>query len=254
LHDPYIFQYLGCTTPNPGPSNDRHLLNQMNRNSPHPAIHKVLIADDHDIFRHGLKTLLNKYAFIKFNGEASNGHELQLLIQKEIPDIIFMDIHMPGGDGIEATKEILRIYPDIKIVMLSSYDDALMVDRMIKMGAIAYLTKTITLQLLDTLFEKIFNDEIFISPDAANNLMLGQLTTGSSPIMEKQTQWLVEEITFREKEVLGLLVKGSTQKQIAEELNLSPRTVETHKEKLMKRLGAKNIAEMISLAHQYKIV
>jgi DNA-binding NarL/FixJ family response regulator len=227
----------------------------MNRKSPYRTTHKVLIADDHDIFRHGLKTLLNKYSFIRFCGEASNGQELQLLIEQQVPDLIFMDIHMPGGDGVEATREILKSYPDMKIVMLSSYDDALMVERMIRMGAVAYLTKSITSQILDTLFEKILKDEIFISPDAVNNVMLKKMTsTSPAPVTKEHIEWLAHEITLREKEVLGMLVKGSTQKQIAQELNLSPRTVETHKEKLMKRLGVKNIPELIAVAYEYKLV
>ena len=216
--------------------------------------YKVLIADDHAIFRHGLKTLLNKYPFIQFSGEASNGRELKELVKKVLPDLVFMDIHMPGGDGIEATPEILKLNQDIKIIILSSYDDAVMVKKMIGLGASAYLTKSITLELLDTLFEKIARDEIFISPDAANNMVLNTLTTTSSPVMEKHTQWIVEEITPRQKQVLEMLIKGKSTKQISLQLNIGSRTIETHKEKLMKKLGVKNTAELLAIAYEYKLV
>ncbi len=218
--------------------------------------YKALIADDHDIFRHGLKTLLNKYPFINFKGEASNGKELKKLVIKHRPDIIFMDLHMPGGHGVEATYEILENYPQIKIVVLSFYDDALTVERMMKLGAVAYLTKKISLKLLDAMFDNILNNLPYISPDAANNVALHKIlpAPSSAPAMPEQCQWLAEEITLREKQVLKMTTQGFSQKQIAAQLHLSARTIETHKEKLMKKLGAKNQAELISMAHEYKLV
>lgn len=229
-------------------------LNPQSRKSTQQKTYKVLIADDHAIFRHGLKALLNKYPFIKFSGEASNGTELKELVAKVQPHLIFMDIHMPGGDGIEATREILKMDQKIKIVILSSYDDAIMVKKMISLGATAYLTKSITLPLLDTLFEKLAKDEIFISPDAANNVVLNKLTETSSPIMEKHTEWLQEGMSPRQKQVLEMLSKGKSTKQISTQLNIGSRTIETHKEKLMKKLGVKNTAELIARAYEFKLV
>lgn len=229
-------------------------LNQQSRKNPNQRTYKVLIADDHNIFRHGLKTLLNKYPFIKFSGEASNGKELVKMAKEVQPDLIFMDIHMPGGDGIEATTEIRKLDHKTKIIILSSYDDAIMVKKMMDLGASAYLTKTITLQLLDTLFEKMSRDEVFISPDAATNMILGNLTTTSSPVMEKHTEWLEEEITPRQKQVLEMLAKGKSTKQIASQLSLGSRTVETHKENLMKKLGVKSTVELMAVAQEYKLI
>lgn len=229
-------------------------LNPQSRKSPNQNTYKVLVADDHSIFRHGLKVLLNKYPFIKFSGEASNGTELKEMVKKVQPDLIFMDIHMPGGDGIEATPEILKMDEKIKIIILSSYDDAIMVKKMISLGATAYLTKSITLSLLDTLFEKLAKDEIFISPDAANNVVLNKLTETSSPVMERHTEWLQEGMSPRQKQVLEMLSKGKSTKQISTLLNIGSRTIETHKEKLMKKLGVKNTAELVAKAYQYKLV
>jgi DNA-binding NarL/FixJ family response regulator len=229
-------------------------LNPLLRKTQHQKVYKVLIADDHDIFRHGLKSLLNKYPFLAFKGEASNGKDLKTLVTKEKPDLIFVDLHMPGGHGTDATAEIRKEYPNIKIIVLSFYDDALTVERLIKLGASAYLTKNISVEILDAMFEKVLNGQPFISPDAASNVAMSKILPIPAPSMPEQSQWLLNEVTPREKQVLKMLTEGSTQKEIASELNLSPRTIESHKEKLMKRLGAKNLAELISVAHQYKLV
>jgi len=215
---------------------------------------KVLIADDHTIFRHGLKAYLNSFSFIKFKGEAANGKELIKLIEKDIPDLVFMDLHMPGGHGPEATADILKEYPSIKIVVLSFYDDALTVDRMMKMGASAYLTKNISLELLDAMFDKVLNGQPYISPDAANNVALHKVIPNPSTATIEKTEWFENEVTPREKQVLKLITMGMSLKEAAAELGLSTRTAESHKNKLMKKLGAKNLAELISIAYEYKLL
>jgi len=216
--------------------------------------YKVLIADDHAIFRHGLRSLLNTYYFVQFSGEASNGKELLELVKQEKPDLIFLDIHMPNGDGIEATPEILNIDPNIKIVILSSYDDAIMVKKMMDLGVSAYLTKTITTTLLNTLFEKIGKDEVFISPDATNNMVLNKLTTSSTPSMIQHTQWLENEISPRQKQVLDMLINGKSTKEISTHLKLGSRTIETHRVNLLKKFGVKTTPELVAKAREFKVV
>ena len=216
--------------------------------------YKILIADDHDIFRHGLRALLNKYPFINCKGEASNGKELKKLVSYDPPDMIFMDLHMPGGHGAQTTVEILREYPQVKIIILSLYNDALTVERMMKTGAFAYLTKSINIKILDAMFEKVLNNVPYICPEAATNLVTHKILPNISPTMPEQTQWLAEEITVREKQVLAMTTQGMSQKEMADKLHLSTRTIETHKEKLMRKLGAKNKAELISIAHEYKLL
>jgi DNA-binding NarL/FixJ family response regulator len=215
---------------------------------------KVLIADDHSIFRHGLKSYLNNYPFIKFRGEAANGKELLKLIGMEIPDLVFIDLHMPGGHGAEAAADILKEYPSVKIVILSFYDDALTVDRMMKMGASAYLTKNISMEILDAMFEKILNGSRYMSPDASNNLAMHKVIPHPSSASIEQTNWFEKEVTDREKQVLKLITQGLSLKEIGNELGLSNRTAESHKNKLMKKLGAKNLAELISIAHEYQLL
>lgn len=217
-------------------------------------LQKVMIAEDHDIFRHGLKTLLNKYSFIELKGEATNGPELMKLVAANQPDIIFMDLHMPGGDGVEASEIILQLFPNIKIVVLSFYDDALTVKKMLKLGVSAYLTKSMSMKLLDAMFEKILNGETFISPDAETKVKIKNVKPGPSVALPQQIDWLTEDITARQKQVLKLISEGLSHKQIGLKLELSERTIETHKENLIKKFGAKNVAELISIAHEHKLI
>jgi DNA-binding NarL/FixJ family response regulator len=215
---------------------------------------KVLIADDHSIFRHGLKAYLNNYPFVKFKGEAANGKELLQLIEVDPPDLVFMDLHMPGGHGAEASAEILNKYPGIKIVILSFYDDALTVERMMKMGASAYLTKNISLELLDAMFVKVLKGLTYISPDAADNVSKHKIIPNPSSATIEQRDWFDKEVTVREKQVLKLITQGLSLKEVGNELGLGVRTAESHKNKLMKKLGAKNIAELIAIAYEYKLL
>ena len=178
------------------------MLNTQSYKNSIQKTYKVLVADDHDIFRHGLKTLLCKYPFIKFKGEASNGKELKDLAKKEQPDLIFMDLHMPGGHGIEATTEILHEHPEIKIVVLSFYDDAITVERMMKLGASAYLTKNISFQVLDMMFEKVLNGFQYISPEAASNIMINKISPGPSLGTPEQGLWLQNAANPRQSRVV----------------------------------------------------
>jgi DNA-binding NarL/FixJ family response regulator len=216
--------------------------------------HKVLIADDHDIFRHGLKNLLSKYSFLKFKGEVSNGKDLVKMVAKEKPDLVFLDLHMPGGDGVDAVVEILTDYPEVKIIVLSFYNDALTVERLMKLGAVAYLTKNISLEILDAMFEKVLHNEKYICPDAAHNVAMNKISPNTNSTKHLHGQWQAEEISPREKQVLQLIVHGMSLKEIGKEMHLSSRTAESHKLKLMKKTGAKNLAELIFLAHDYKLV
>lgn len=227
---------------------------QLDKHYPY-ALQKVVIADDHAIFRHGLKTLLLKYPFIKLVGEASNGRSLIRLVATEKPTMVFTDLHMPDSHGMEAVKEIREFYPKVKVVVLSFYNDALTVERMLKLGVNAYLSKNITIPLMDKMFAAVFKDKVYTCPDAANNLLNHKIQStslgGKAP---KPDNWLGEDITAREKQVLKGMMEGKTYKQIGISLGLSTRTVETHKYKLLKKLGAASTAELIAVAYEYKLV
>lgn len=235
-----------------GPFTNNHsTMSKAQTTYPHQ---KVVIADDHAIFRHGLKTLLSTYSFLKLVGEASNGRELIELVETEKPDMVFTDLHMPSGHGLEAATLIHQNHPEIKLIILSFYNDALTVERLMKIGATAYLSKNISLELMDKMFLKIFDGEKYICPDAANNVVIHKVSSTPVGGIQKPANWFADEITNREKQVLKMVTEGMTYKEIGKRLNISHRTVESHKEKLFKKLGARNTAELIAIAHEFNLL
>lgn len=213
---------------------------------------RVILADDHEIFRHGLKDLLQAFPFIKVVDEVANGRKLIKLIEQLGVDMIFMDLHMPGGHGGEATAKVLAEFPQVKVIVLSTYNDALTVERMMKMGAAAYLTKNINKQVLQTMFDKVLNNEIYLSDDAekSNQVKRPELTAAGI----KTQQWLAAELSDREKEIMVFTVRGFTMKEMAKALKISVRTVEFHKGNLMLKLNAKTTAEIIAIAYKFNLV
>ena len=216
------------------------------------SVYRVILADDHGVFRLGLKDLLKHFRYIKVVDEVSNGKKLTKLIEQLGVDIIFMDLNMPGGHGGEATAKILAEYPHIKIIVLSSYNDALTVERMMKMGAAAYLTKNITKYVLQKMFEKVLNNEVYLSDDAEKT---SQPKKPAVSLANSKTQkWLEEELSDREKEILTHTVGGLSMKEMAKALKISTRTVEFHKENLMLKLNAQSTAELIAIAYKFNLV
>lgn len=217
--------------------------------------YKVVIADDHEIFRDGLALLLKRYPSLKVVGEAGNGKELRDMVESHRPDLVFLDLNMPVENGMSAATEILQRYPDTKIIILTFYDDAVTVERMMKLGASAFITKSLGRKELEDVLTNVINNRRYISADAASNLALHKVAMmEDNKSMQSQTQWLSEELTPREKQVLLMIIKGQTHRQIADQLHLSTRTVETHKVKLLRKTGTRNTAELIAVAHQYKLV
>lgn len=220
-----------------------------------PQVYRVIIADDHEIFRQGLGMLLSRYPFLQVAGEAANGRELRELVEDINPDLIFLDLNMPVENGFIAATEILKQHPAIRIIVLTFYDDVVTVERMMKLGAAAYITKGMTRKQLEEVLDNVLHNRRYISSDVATSVALTKMSLyEEDQFIHQQSQWLAEELTIREKQVLRMIVQGNTQRQIADTLYLSPRTVETHKIKLMRKMGVKNTAEMIAVAHQYRLV
>ncbi len=216
------------------------------------SLYRVILADDHEIFRRGLKDLLSKFPFLKVVDEVPNGKKLPKLIEQLGVDIIFMDLNMPGGHGGEATAKIRAEFPHVRIIILSSYNDDLTVERMMKMGAAAYLTKNINKLVLQKMFDKVLNNEIYLSEDAEKNQPIKKPVTTMPN--SKTAKWLENELSEREKEVLIHTVSGLGMKEIAKELKISLRTVEFHKGNLMTKLNARSTAELIAIAYKFNLV
>ena len=192
---------------------------------------RVLIADDHLLVREGLKTVLARDKSIEVVTEVGDGQGAINMARKLEMDVILMDVNMPGTDGILATRVITREFPNIRVIALTIYEDEEVI-KMIKAGARAYILKDVVgSELLDTI-SKVMKGEMVIHPRVANKLV----TELTGPDKVKRDN----ELTKREKDVLALLVQGFNNKQMAETIFISEKTVKNHLTSIFKKLGVKD--------------
>jgi len=208
-------------------------------------IAKVIIVDDHIIFRKGLLTILNEIDNIKVVGEASNGNELLNLLKKQATDIIFMDIKMPIMGGIEATKKVLAKYPDIKIIALTMFEEISYFNEMIEAGASGFLLKKTSTEELQKAIELVLIDESYFSEEFMSSV--------NKYIKPKQKNTNIN-LTDREIEVLELICKGFSNAEISKFLGLSPRTVDGHRARLLEKTGAKNAPNLVMFALKNSLI
>ncbi|MBZ0156577.1 MAG: response regulator transcription factor [Alphaproteobacteria bacterium] len=203
---------------------------------------KVLLADDHKIVRDGLRTLLQKNADIEVIAEAEDGRETVHLVKKLSPEIVVMDIAMPDLNGIEATRQIMAEHPGIKIIALSMHSDKRFVMEMLKAGASAYLLKDCAFEELILAIRAVTENKTYLSPGIAGVVVEDFLHA------RKEEPSVFSVLTDREREVLQLLAEGQTTKEIASHLQVSIKTIETHRNRIMDKLGIHTIAELTKYA------
>jgi DNA-binding NarL/FixJ family response regulator len=211
---------------------------------------KLIIADDHEIFRDGFKLMLSKFPEIKLVGEAANGRELLELIQKENPDVILTDIKMPVMDGIEATKKIIELYPEKGIIGLSMYDDDELIIEMLEAGAKGYLIKNAGKEQIIEAIKTVYNDEPYYCRTTSNKLT--QMIAKSRFNPYKKTA--KAEFSEREKEIIGCICDEMTNKEIGDKLFISVRTVEGHRLKILEKMNVKNTVGLVVYAIKNGIV
>ena len=205
---------------------------------------RILIADYHSITRSGIKTLISVYDDLTLVGEAANGAEAITMCDEVSPDVILMDINMPVIDGIEATAKIREKYPNIKIIALTSYVDKKLVTSILKAGAISYIIKNISPdELVKTIRDAYLGKTTFSSE--ASKVVVEELT---NPSQERFN------LTGKEHEVLMLLSKGSSNKDIAKELFISSHTVKFHISNILNKLGAVSRTEAVFVATKNNLV
>jgi len=205
---------------------------------------KVAIADDHKIFRKGVILSLRAYTNIEFVLEAGDGDELINNIEKAMPDVLLLDLRMPGKDGIETTKYISAHYPDIHILILTMYEDEHFVVHLMENGANGYLLKSADPSEIKKAIVEVCAKGYYLS-NFVNRILIkkSQQTSKFIPSLNHEIQ-----IKPKEKQVIKLLCMECTAQEIAEKMKISPRTVESIKDRLMERFGVKNSVGLVFFA------
>jgi len=216
----------------------------------------IFLVDDHQIVRDGIKALLLDSEGISIAGEALNGKELLEKIEIELvhPDIILMDISLPDISGIELTKQVLQIFPEVKVIILSMYTQEEFITNAIAAGAKGYLPKNTTQQELLNAIIDVHNGKEYYNDTVSKIILENYISTVRSiknqESDKKELSLKNEEdiLSSREKQILKLCVEGQTNQEIADSLFISIRTVESHKNHIMQKLGIKSIVELIKFA------
>jgi two-component system, NarL family, response regulator NreC len=202
---------------------------------------RVLLADDHQIVRQGLRGLLEKAGHVVV-GEAADGHEALKLARTLTPDIAVLDLSMPLLNGLDTAREMRRVSPEIKIILLTMYTDKGYVLQALKVGAKGYVLKTQAAEDLIRAIREISRGEVYLSPGVAASVVDAYLD---------RTDVAVDPLTPRERQVLQLIAEGNTTKEVARQLNISFKTAETHRNHIMKKLDIHDVAGLVRYAiHQ----
>jgi len=210
---------------------------------------KVLVADDHTILRQGIKSLLANEEEIEVIGEAKNGREALTIIEETLPDVILMDIAMPGLNGLEATRRIKKRFPRMKVLVLTMYTNEEYIFQILNAGANGYLVKETAFQDLISAIKAVYKNEAFMSPSISKKVINSYIKRAQND--EQET---CEILTTREREILQLIAEGNSSKKIAELLFISPKTVETHRTHIMDKLNIHNRTGLVKYAIRKGIV
>jgi len=210
----------------------------------------ILIADDHTLFRNGIRALLEDEHDMVIVGEANDGREAVRFAAQLKPNVILMDIAMPLLNGLEATRQIKREHPEINVLVLTMYDHEEYFRQMLEVGASGYIIKRAAANELVAAIRAVYNGEAILSPVITRLLLEDYLNRDSFTKEEDDPNAL----SSRESEVLQLIAEGKTSREIAEILNLSVKTVQSHRTNLMQKLGLHDRGDLIKYAIQKKII
>jgi len=204
---------------------------------------RLILADDHTLVRAGIRALLEKLPGVEVVGEAGDGREVLNLVKLHRPDVVLMDISMPGLNGLEAATRMAREFPDVRVLILSMHNNEEYAWRALKAGAVGYLLKKAATAELETALQQVVHGEIYLSREISTRLVkkfpLQGIADRKSPL---------EELTGRQREILQLIAEGQNTKGIAEILKVSPKTVEYHRMKLMDCLNIHNVPGLVRFA------
>ncbi len=207
---------------------------------------KLIIVDDHKLVRTGTRRLLEDAQGIKVLAEAENGEQAVELTQTLKPDVILMDIQMPGIGGLEATRRCIRAHPDVKVLVVTMYDGEPYPSKLLNVGAAGYLTKKADVDEMVTAIRKVFTGQRYISADIAQQLALKPFSKeGSSPF---------DQLSGRELQITLMVIMGHRVQEISEKLSLSPKTVNSYRYRVFDKLALRNDVDLTRLAIKHGIV
>lgn len=207
---------------------------------------KVFIVDDQNLIRTGIKKLLSDIPGIKVIGEAADGENAIKMLKEHEPDIILMDIKMPGMGGLEATKKILRTYSEVKIIALTICEDDLFPSRLLQAGAYGYLTKGASVPEMVKAIRSVHAGQRYISPEIASQLAIKHITDqGETPF---------DTLSERELQVALMIVNGHKVQEISDKLCLSPKTVNSYRYRIFEKLNIKSDVELTHLAFRHNLL
>ncbi len=204
---------------------------------------KVLLVDDHELVRTGIEALLNGEEDISVVGVANNGESAIEMLEESSPDVILMDVNMPGIGGVEACRRVLKKYPGIKIIAVSVLNDGPIPQQILKLGALGFISKGSAVEEMVSAIRTVYSGKRFLCAEVANNLAFqGIQGTQDSPF---------EKLSQRESEVTNLILQGKSIKEMSDLLVLSDKTINTYRYRLYDKLNVKNDVELTRLAVKY---
>ncbi len=208
---------------------------------------RILLVDDHALFRSGMRSILEEHPGMEVIGEAESGEGAVEFVRREKPDVVLMDVHMAGIGGIEATRRIQRFAPEVKVVALTALDQEPFPSRLLDAGARGYLTKGCPAEELIQAIEQVMRDEHYISSDVARKLSLSRW-------VNKGEASPVSKLSPREMQVMLMITQGKSNQEISDALFLSPKTVSTYRARIFEKLGVKNDVELTHFAVRHGLI
>ncbi len=205
---------------------------------------RVFLTDDHTILREGIRTLLQKVPDIEVVGEAGDGGEAVTKVEQLVPDVVLMDITMPGMSGLEATRQIKQKYPQVKVLILTIHETNQYLSQMLQAGASGYVVKTTANSELISAIRAVHQGDVYLYPSITRMLVEDYLQRVKGG--EERTSY--EGLTNREREILALIAEDKKNKEIADLLGISVRTVQAHRTNIMDKLGAHDRTELVKYA------
>lgn len=207
---------------------------------------KVLVVDDHQLVRTGTSRLLEDFEDIEIVGQAESGEQAVTLVRELLPDVVLMDVQIPGMGGLEATRRCLRINPDIKVIAVTVYEEEPFPSQLLQLGAAGYLTKRADVDEMAHAIRTVMTNKRYITPEIAQQLALRPFGDGeTSPF---------ESLTGREMQITLLVIDGRRVSEISETLILSPKTVNSYRYRIFDKLGIRNDVELTNLAVKHGLL